>query len=84
MHRPKTKSANRKRDAEPSGDQPPCRANIGRVTSKERLHKLVDELPDSELEPFLEWLSSFVAGQRDSPPDDAQSGGAEHQAKSDA
>ena len=60
------------------------RANIGRVTSKEELHKLVDELPESELEPFLEWLTSFVAAQADSRPDDAQPGGTERQAESDA
>lgn len=54
------------------------------MTGKEQLHQMVDELPESELEPFLEWLTSFVAGQRDSPPDDAQSGGAQHRAESDA
>jgi hypothetical protein len=36
------------------------------MTRREQAKKLLDELPESELEPFLEWLTSFVAGQGDS------------------
>jgi hypothetical protein len=53
------------------------------VTTREELHKAIDELPEWELEPLVEFLTSLLAGLRDSGPDDDQSGGAEREAESD-
>lgn len=50
-----------------------CR--IGCMTTREKAHKLLDELPDSEIEPVVEFLASrredpVIAAFRDAPEDD--------------
>jgi predicted transcriptional regulator len=45
------------------------------MTTREKAHKLLDELPDSEIEPVVEFLASrredpVIAAFRDAPEDD--------------
>lgn len=35
------------------------------MTTREKLHRLLDELPDSEVEPVLEFIVSHRKGDRD-------------------
>ncbi len=45
------------------------------MTTRERAHKLLDDLPESEIEPVLEFIASrgedrVIAAFRDAPEDD--------------
>jgi len=53
------------------------------VTTREELRKAIDELPESELEPLVEFLTSLLAGLADSRPDYVQSGGTETETDGD-
>jgi hypothetical protein len=51
------------------------RARLGGVTTREKAHKLLDELPESEIEPVVEFIVSrgedpVIAAFRDAPEDD--------------
>jgi predicted transcriptional regulator len=54
---------------------PPVRDRIRGMTTREKAHKLLDELPESEIEPVVEFIVSrgddpVTAAFRDAPEDD--------------
>jgi len=53
----------------------PASAKLGGMTTREKAHQLLDELPESEIEPIVEIMASrskdpVIAAFRDAPEDD--------------
>jgi hypothetical protein len=46
------------------GGTPVLRARLGGMTTREKAHKLLDELPESEVEPIVEIMASRGKGKR--------------------